>query len=124
MQAYRNELVGHLLPFFAAHLISQITVAEVDRYREHKLREGVIGASYLNATITRLGAILDVADERDLIMRNPVRVNPRRRKVKVSRARRAYLDRPEQIEALLAGAGRLDVQAHERTDRDTASGGR
>jgi hypothetical protein len=75
VQAYRNELSGHLLPFFAQHLVSQITVAEVDRYREFKLREGVIAGSYLNATITRLGAILDVADERGLIDRNPVRVN-------------------------------------------------
>ena len=119
VQAYRNELVGHLLPFFADHLVGQITVAEVDRYREYKLREGIIGPSYLNATITRLGAILDVADERGLIVRNPVRVNPRRRKVKVSRARRAYLDRPEQIVALLAAAGRLDLEARDRRDRDT-----
>jgi integrase len=119
VQAYRNELSGHLLPFFAQHLVSQITVAEVDRYREFKLREGVIAGSYLNATITRLGAILDVADERDLIARNPVRVNPRRRKVKVSRSRRAYLDRPEQIQALLTAAGQLDTEAASRRDRDT-----
>ena len=119
VQAYRYELVGHLLPFFAGHLVSEITVAEVDRYREHKLREGAIAGSYLNSTITRLGSILDVADERGLIDRNPVRVNPRRRKVKVSRARRAYLDRPEQIEALLAAAGALDQEAHGRRGRDT-----
>jgi hypothetical protein len=36
--AYENELSHHLLPFFHAHRLSQITVAEVDRYREHKLR--------------------------------------------------------------------------------------
>ena len=29
---------------------------------------------YINSTITRLGQILDVADERGLIERNPVRV--------------------------------------------------
>ena len=39
-QAYRHELVGPSPPFFASHLVSQITVAEVDRYREQKLREG------------------------------------------------------------------------------------
>lgn len=119
VQAYRNELVQHLLPFFAQHALRQITVAEVDRYREHKLRERKVAGSYLNATITRLGAILDVADERGLIDRNPVRVNPRNRKVKVSKARRAYLDRPEQIAALVDAAGHLDRDAANRRDRDT-----
>lgn len=119
VQAYRNELVHHLLPFFAGHTLTQITVAEVDRYREHKVREAAIGGGYINSTITRLGTILDVADERGLIDRNPVRVNPRNRKVKVSKARRAYLDRPEQITALLDAAGRLDRDAGARADRDT-----
>jgi len=119
VSAYRNELVQHLLPFFAQHTLRQITVAEVDRYRDAKLRDGDISGGYINATITRLGAILDVADERGLIERNPVRVNPRNRKVKVSRARRAYLDRPEQIAALLEAASALDAQAADRCDRDT-----
>ncbi|MDX6641206.1 MAG: integrase [Solirubrobacteraceae bacterium] len=118
-QSYRNELVCHLLPFFHRHRLSQITVAEVDRYREYKVREGRMAHSYINATITRLGTILDVADERELITRNPVRVNPRNRKLKVRRVRRAYLDRPEQIEALIAAAGELDAEAHNRADRDT-----
>ena len=118
-QSYRNELVCHLLPFFHRHRLSQITVAEVDRYREYKVREGRIARSYINATITRLGTILDVADERELITRNPVRVNPRNRKLRVRRVRRAYLDRPEQIEALLVAAGELDVEARNRADRDT-----
>src|SRR4051794_28936383 len=118
-QSYRNELVHHLLPFFHAHRLAQITVAEVDRYREHKLREGKISATYINATITRLGAILDVADERELITRNPVRVNPRNRKLRVRRVRRAYLDRPDQIEAFLAAAAELDCEAAYRADRDT-----
>ena len=118
-QAYRNELTCHLLPFFAGHELPQITVAEVDRYREHKLREGIIGPGYINATITRLGAILDVADERGLIDRNPVRVNPRNRKLRVSKARRAYLDRPDQIRRLLDAAQALDVLAGDRSDRDT-----
>jgi integrase len=118
-QAYRNELVHHLLPFFHRHRLSQITVAEVDRYRDFKLREGRMAPSYINATITRLGTILDVADERELIARNPVRVNPRNRKLKVRRVGRAYLDRPEQIEALLLSASELDSEATNRADRDT-----
>ena len=88
-------------------------------YREFKLREGRSAPSYINATITRLGTILDVADERELIARNPVRVNPRNRKLRVRRVRRAYLDRPEQVEALLAAAPELDAEAHNRADRDT-----
>jgi len=36
---YRNDLTNHLLPFFKDHHLSQITVAEVDRYRQHKVRE-------------------------------------------------------------------------------------
>src|SRR3954453_23660507 len=118
-ESYRNELGHHLLPFFHAHRLSQITVAEVDRYREQKLLEGKISPTYINATITRLGTILDVADERELIARNPVRVNPRNRKLKVRRMQRAYLDRPEQIEALLLAAAELDAEATNRADRDT-----
>lgn len=113
---YKHALTDHLLPFFHAYPVDEITVRDVDRYREHKLRENRISGTYLNKTITLLGAILDVADERDLIDRNPVRVNPRNRKVKTVRKRTAYLDRSEQIEALLAAAGALDREA--RPDRD------
>ena len=60
-----------------------------------------------------------MADERGLLARNPVRVNPRNRKAKVTKARRAYLDRPDQIAALLDAAGVLDQEAHNRADRDT-----
>ncbi len=37
---YENQLRVHLLPFFKDHLLSQITVAEVDRYREQKVQRG------------------------------------------------------------------------------------
>jgi integrase len=37
---YRWQLSNHLLPFFHAHRLVDITVAEVDRYREFKVREG------------------------------------------------------------------------------------
>jgi Phage integrase, N-terminal SAM-like domain len=39
---YSWQLSNHLLPFFHRHRLSQITVAEVDRYREHKVREGAL----------------------------------------------------------------------------------
>jgi integrase len=107
---YDNQLRVHLLPFFQHHLLSQITVAEVDRYREHKVREKVLGATSINKTITRLGQILEVAVERELIERNPAKVGGKRRKVKPVKPVRAYLDRAEQITALLDAAGKLDAE--------------
>src|ERR671939_249441 len=89
---YTWQLSNHLLPFFHRHLLPQITVAEVDRYRAFKVREHVLGAESINKTITRLGQILAVAEERDLIPRNPVRVNTRNRKLKAKRKRPVYLE--------------------------------
>jgi len=90
-------------------------VAEVDRYREAKVREARLSAGEINKTLIRLGQILDVAEERELIVRNPLRVNPRRRKLKASKPRAVWLDRAEQIEALLGAARELDAEA--RGDR-------
>ena len=84
---YTWQLCNHLLPFFHRHRLPQITVAEVDRYREFKVREGALSAESINKTITRLGQILAVAEERDLVARNPVRVNTRNRKLKTKRRR-------------------------------------
>ena len=66
---YTWQLCNHLLPFFHRHHLPQITVAEVDRYRALKVREQVLSAESINKTITRLGQILAVAEERDLIPR-------------------------------------------------------
>jgi integrase len=112
---YTWQLTHHLLPALHALRLSQITVAEVDRYREAKVREGRLSAGEINKTLVRLGQILDVAEERELIGRNPMRVNPRRRKLKASKPRAIWLDRAEQITALLDAAAELDVDA--RGDR-------
>jgi integrase len=135
---YRWQLTHHLLPFFAGHRLSQITVAEVDRYRDAKVRERRgrdaqiraaqtpeqlrearalpgLSAGEINKTLVRLGQILDVADERELIDRNPLRVNPRRRKLKASKPASVWLDRADQITALLRAARDLDAEA--RADR-------
>ena len=112
---YSWQLSNHLLPFFHKHQLSQITVAEVDRYREHKVRDGVLSPESINKTITRLGQILAVAEERDLIARNPVRVNTRNRKLKASRPRPVYLDTAEPILALLDAATDLDAKPEART---------
>ncbi len=88
---YRWQLTDHLLPHLHAHRLSEITVAEVDRYREAKVREGRLSPGEINKTLTRLGQILDVAEERELIARNPMRVNPRRRKLKAPKPRAVWL---------------------------------
>jgi integrase len=138
---YEWQLSAHLLPFFKDHRLSEITIAEVDRYRESKVAEAraieaaaatgkprireytdaagrrqrrpdrPLSPTSINKTITRLGQVLEVAVERELILRNPVRVNPRNRKVKATRPKRAYLDRAEQVAALLDAAGEMDHQA-------------
>jgi len=112
---YSWQLSNHLLPFFHAHHLPQITVAEVDRYREFKVRKGVLSAESINKTITRLGQILAVAEERDLIPRNPVRVNTRNRKLKAKRKRPVWLESAEQIQALLDAASELDASPKART---------
>ena len=112
---YRWQLSNHLLPFFHAHPLADISVAEVDRYREFKVQEGILSTESINKTITRLGQILAVAEERDLIARNPVRINTRNRKLKGRRARPVYLDSAEQIVALLDAATELDATPQART---------
>lgn len=142
---YRWQLVNHLLPYFADKRLSQITVAEVDRYKTAKLREseeiaerlkvgtprmidGVdhrgreysrperpLSKTSINKTITRLGQILEMAVQYDEyeITRNPARGKDR--KLKASKPAAVYLDRADQIEALLSAAGELDARA--RPDR-------
>ncbi len=112
---YAWQLSNHLLPFFHRHRLPQITVAEVDRYRECKVREGALSAESIKKTITRLGQILAVAEERDLVARNPVRVNTRNRKLKTKRRRPVYLDSAEQIAAMIEAAGSLDADRGART---------
>jgi len=110
---YGWELSNHLLPFFAEHRLQDITIAEVDHYRQRKVREHLLSATSINKTITRLAQILEVAVERELIARNPAR--GRRRRLKQRAPQRTWLDRAEQITALLQAAGELDREA--RLDR-------
>jgi integrase len=113
LQDYTWQLSNHMLPFFAKHRLSEITIAEVDRYRQEKVREGTISAASINKTITRLAQILEVAFERELIDRNPAR--GKRRRLKERKPERTWLDRAEQIVALLDAGGELDSEA--RVDR-------
>ena len=111
---YRHQLVAHLLPFFADHRLSEITVEEVDRYRQAKVREGDLGAESINKTLVRLAQILEVALEYGYIERNPAR--GRRRRLKVDRPRPVYLDSAEHITVLLEAAAELDARPTSRTE--------
>ena len=56
--AYEWEITHHLLPFFAKHRLSQVTVEDIDRYKAAKVREREAGRRLsnetINKTITRL----------------------------------------------------------------------
>ncbi len=133
-KTYRGLLVNHLLPFFAKRRLREITVAEVDRYREDRLAEAArrdaerenvlaynqanppsrkrlprrLGTTTINKTLVLLGSILAVAEERGLVDRNPLTINPQRRKAKRERRRPVYLDSAEHVSVLLEAAGDLD----------------
>jgi integrase len=81
----------------------------VDRYRLAKVREGNLGATSINKTLTTLAAILETAVEYELIDRNPAR--GRRRRLPAAAPRRSWLDRAGHIAALLDGAGKRDDAA-------------
>jgi integrase len=136
---YKWQLSNHLLPFFKNHHLSQITIAEVDRYRQAKVAEAraiqaaaangqpltdeyvdkrgrqhrrprrALSVASINKTITRLGQILEVAVEYGLIAANSAK--GRRRRLKPQKAPPVWLDRPEHIEALLDATGDLDRHA-------------
>ena len=106
---YQWQLSHHLLPHFASFRLSQITIEEVDRYRHSKVREGKLGATSINKTITRLAQILELGVEYGWLERNPAKGN--RRRLKTPKTKRTWLDRAEQIEALLEAAGDLDAAA-------------
>ncbi|WP_259316184.1 N-terminal phage integrase SAM-like domain-containing protein [Capillimicrobium parvum] len=130
VQSYRWQLTYVLLPYFHRMWLDKIGVAEVDGYRDAQLREArrrqeameagepirdqrgkvlrPLSAATINTTITRLGQILDVAHERGVITANPVRINPRNRKLKRVTKQLPWLE-PDEVLALIEAAGRLDT---------------
>ena len=106
---YSWRLSNHLLPWFAWQPLSRITVQEVDRYRQAKVRETVLSAESINKTLTLLSAVLEQAVEYELIDRNPAA--GKRRRLRTTKPRRSYLDTAAQIAALLDAAGELDADA-------------
>ncbi|MGO8903992.1 MAG: tyrosine-type recombinase/integrase, partial [Solirubrobacteraceae bacterium] len=110
---YEWKLSDHLLPFFQHHRLSQITIAEVDRYRAAKLKQGTLSPTSINKTIALLAQVLEDAVEYGQIDRNPAR--GRRRRLKADKPAPVWLDSAEQIAALPDAAGELDREA--RADR-------
>jgi integrase len=103
---YQWALTYHLLPFFKDHQLSEITVAEVDRYKLAKVRQAKLAPAQINKTLKRLSQILDVAVDYELLASNPAVSRGGRRRVKESAPRRTWVE-PEQLLALLDGAPRL-----------------
>ena len=116
---YTWRLSNHLLPGLGHLRLSQFNgsqgVQVVDRWRDEHLAGTELSAESVNKCLKTLGQILDVANERGLVEVNPLRVNPRNRKLKTRRKQAAYLDRAWQVTALLDAAGELDN--HARADR-------
>lgn len=135
--SYRNELTNHLLPFFAEHRLCEFTIAEVDRYREHKVREKAAcqaaidagrplrieivdkrGRRYnrikkplsprsINMQIDVLEQILNIAIEYGHLPA-PNPAAGKRRRLKVTRPRPVYLDSAEHIAVMIEAAADLD----------------
>jgi integrase len=125
------RLCSHLLPTFAAQRLDEITIEDVDRYRQAKVREAErrrhaiaagrpprdrdgrllwpLSTTSINKTLSTLAAILEVAVEYELVPRNVAK--GRRRRLPATTPRRSYIDRADHIAALLDAAGRLDGAA-------------
>jgi integrase len=99
--------LGHLLGALADTPLDCIDVATVDAYRRRLVGEGRLGPRSINRTLECLAAVIEEALEAGTIDgRNPA--VGKRRRLNVERPRRPYLDRAEQIEALLDAAATLD----------------
>jgi integrase len=104
IEAYEWE-IRHLLPAFGTLPLSAITAREIDRFKHAKVQDGMSARS-VNKAIARLAQILAVAEEYELIDRNPAK--GRNRRVKAPKPRRTFVDSADAIAALLDGAGALD----------------
>jgi integrase len=98
---------AHLLREFGDRPLDQIDVAAVDRYRRRLVREGKLSSRSINMTLAALATVLEEALEQGVITGRNAATGKRRR-LPVERPRRTYIDRAEQVEALLDAAGELD----------------
>jgi integrase len=142
-RSYRNDLTNHLLPFFAEYRLSQITISEVDAYRQQKVRETAAltaaikagkprmievvdgrGRRYrrrerplsnrsINMHLDLLSQILEIAVDHQLIPNNPAK--GKRRRLRATKPRPVYLDSAKHITVMLEAAGELDRDSRSRT---------
>lgn len=105
IEDYTWALTHHLLPFFKDHRLTQITIAEVDRYKTAKVNERervkegrTLSNSSINETLNLLAQVLEIAVEYEHIPFNPAR--GRRRRLKATQPRRSWLE-PKQVKPLL-----------------------
>jgi integrase len=103
IEDYRWCLSSHLLPYFARHKLSEITIREVDQYKTKKAAEGNLSPNSINKTLSLLSTVLGVAVEYELIAANPA--TGRRRRLKGTRPHRPWVE-PEQLLTLLEAAER------------------
>src|SRR5262249_37524990 len=114
----RGSLVNHLLPFFRHHLLSEITVQEVDRYKTAKIVERreleaklaawqeadqrkrgprpsrPLSNGSINHTLRHLSQVLEVAVDRGLLATNPA--SGRRRRLMAGSPSRPWVE-PQQL---------------------------
>jgi integrase len=100
------RLKEHVLPFFAEIRLDEIGVADIDRFRARLKAGGRLSNASINKMISTVAAVMEQAVEHEYIDRNPAK--GRRRRLKTSKPARTYLDRPEQIDALLDAATEID----------------
>ncbi len=101
---YQWALELHVLPFFSTLELSEITIETVDRFRAGKLKEGKLAPAQINKCIKRVSQILEVAEEYDLIARNPAR--GRKRKAREPKTQRSWVE-PEQALTLIESSSRF-----------------
>jgi integrase len=105
---YQWRLEVHLIDYFGAVLLTDITPAVVKRYIADKLREDrPLSPRSINMTLILLGQILEHAVEDELIPRNPAKGKRARERAPV----RSTLESAEHVAALLDAAGELDRTA-------------
>lgn len=112
LEYLRWALTDHLLAYFAEMPLDRIGVEDVDRFARAKVASGRLAPRSINHTVDVLAGVLETAVEYGHIDRNPAK--GRRRRLPVPQATRSYLDRAEQITALLDAASGLDAKANTR----------
>jgi integrase len=101
------RLKEHILPHLAGYRLDGITVEVVDKFRAALKREGRLSNASINKMISTVAAVMEQAIEYGPHP-GPNPAKGRRRRLPTTKPLRTYLDRPEQIEALLDAATVLD----------------